>query len=239
MSGSVVVHAGPSIPRAVRERWGDLDWRPPAVAGDGLRVERAGVSTFVLVDGLFDAECAIRHNELLRLLAAGVRVIGAASMGALRAAELHPFGMEGVGRVFQAYRDGRLVGDDEVALLHGPAELDWLAVTTPLVNVRATLLHACRTRRLSPAQARQILGAAQALPFSERTWPALCADLPRGARTQTLSWLETHVQDVKRQDALSALRAAARDPACAPISAGWPPHTIFSQALDRLVAAGG
>ena len=48
-------------------------------------------------------------------MAAGTQVFGAASMGALRAAELAPFGMIGVGAIFAAYRDGRLTGDDEVA----------------------------------------------------------------------------------------------------------------------------
>ena len=36
----------------------------------------------------------------------GVPVFGAASMGALRAAELHEFGMRGIGRIFEAFRDG-------------------------------------------------------------------------------------------------------------------------------------
>ena len=43
-------------------------------------------------------------------------------MGALRAAELHAFGMRGVGRIFEAFRDGELEDDDEVAVVHGPAE---------------------------------------------------------------------------------------------------------------------
>ena len=79
----------------------------------------------MLIDGLFDASPAVRHKELLQLMARGVPVIGAASMGALRAAELAPFGMIGVGRIFTAYAAGALVGDDEVALLHGPEELGW------------------------------------------------------------------------------------------------------------------
>ena len=49
----------------------------------------------------------------------GIHVFGSASMGALRA-ELCPFGMVGVGRIFEAYRDGELEDDDEVAVIHGP-----------------------------------------------------------------------------------------------------------------------
>ena len=37
----------------------------------------------------------------------GVRVYGAASMGALRAAELDAFGMVGIGKIYESYRVGR------------------------------------------------------------------------------------------------------------------------------------
>jgi hypothetical protein len=79
-------------------------------------------------------------------LAAGIPVYGAASMGALRAAELAQFGMVGVGRIFEAYRDGVLEpfdepfeDDDEVAVLHGPPELGHRAMSEALVNP----LHTC------------------------------------------------------------------------------------------------
>ena len=127
---AIVVHAGPSLAGWERPRRPDVVWLPPAVAGDALRAERFNPRVFVLIDGLFDDRCAIRHNELLQLLSRGVRVVGGASMGALRATELRAFGMAGGGRICEAYLDGRLVGDDEVALLHGPAEFGW-APTPP------------------------------------------------------------------------------------------------------------
>ena len=52
----------------------------------------------------------------------GIQVLGASSMGALRAAELHGFGMIGYGTIFEWYRDGLIDGDDEVALWHEPEE---------------------------------------------------------------------------------------------------------------------
>jgi hypothetical protein len=54
----------------------------------------------------------------------GVHVFGAASMGALRAAEMHSLGMVGIGTIFQWYRDGKIVADDEVAVRHGPPNSD-------------------------------------------------------------------------------------------------------------------
>jgi hypothetical protein len=54
-------------------------------------------------------------------LSKGVEVSGAASMGvALRAAELHPYGMIGIGRAYRLFRRGLLTDDDELAVIHAP-----------------------------------------------------------------------------------------------------------------------
>ena len=74
----------------------------------------------------------------------GIHVFGSASIGALRAAELLPFGMEGVGAVFDLYRDGILVDDDEVAVAHGPAETGFVSASEAMVNIRQTLRKAER-----------------------------------------------------------------------------------------------
>ena len=63
-----------------------------------------------------------KYKELLLALSQGVHVVGGASMGALRAAELYPFGMEGVGEIFEWFRDGVIEADDEVAVIHSSAE---------------------------------------------------------------------------------------------------------------------
>jgi len=58
-------------------------------------------------------------------------------MGALRASELDVFGMVGVGRIYECYRSGRLVADDEVAVTYNPATGDQMS--EPLVNIRYQL----------------------------------------------------------------------------------------------------
>src|SRR5213076_1722914 len=150
-TGRILVFAGPSLPPAARPVDGVFEWRAPAMAGDGLAALEEAPRAVVLIDGLFDRYPAIRHKELLALIEAGVPVVGGASMGALRAAELHTLGMIGVGRIFEAYASGRINGDDEVAVLHGPADMDWAALTVPLVNVRATLARALRERVIGAA----------------------------------------------------------------------------------------
>ena len=66
-------------------------------------------------------------------------MFGAASLGALRAAELDRFGMCGIGSIFEASRDGNLEDDDEVALAYCVEELTYRPASEPMVNIRATL----------------------------------------------------------------------------------------------------
>lgn len=230
---SIMVFAGPSLPPASRPADEIFAWRPPAVAGDAFRLGPRPPPVMVIIDGLFDEQPAIRHKELLEVIAQGVVVIGGASMGALRAAELQSFGMVGVGRIFSAFAAGRLVGDDEVALLHGPQEWGWRALTEPLVNVRATLQRAVRERVIDIVLARRLLGAARNLFYKERTWPAILADAGGEAFA---GWLGSGGVDLKRRDALACLeraRVLARSP---PHPRPRPPRTIFTERLIASVA---
>src|ERR1700739_2046493 len=82
-------------------------WLPPAAAGDILRdVSTLYPRMIVLLDGVFHQSLAVWHKEIVYALLEGAIVIGAASMGALRAADLHRYGALGVGRVFELDRDG-------------------------------------------------------------------------------------------------------------------------------------
>jgi hypothetical protein len=211
------------------------------MAGDGLAALEGGAGCVVLIDGLFDRYPAIRHKELLALIHAGVPVIGASSMGALRAAELHRHGMLGAGRIFAAYAAGRLVGDDEVCVLHGPAEMDWAPLTLPLVNVRATLVRAVRRRELARGAAREVLRAAAEIFFKERTWPALSAAMrPRfgEAAEVVVARLRESYVDLKQQDALDCIAIAAGLWIGAPRRVSDGPQTAFTRVLARQVASG-
>ena len=227
----VRVFAGPTLPAHVRPAHPRLVWSPPAQAGDALMLlDGALPAIVVLIDGLFDAAPAIRHKELLLLMSRGVRLYGASSMGALRACELDDYGMIGVGAVYAAYASGRLVADDEVALLHGPVELDWAALTVPLINVRATLVAARRADVATRLIARRLLDRARALHFTVRTWEAILDGIDVDAG-DFAAWRIACGVDIKRDDALAAIERAL-----APTDDGWsppppPPATGFTAAL--------
>lgn len=206
----IVVFLGPTLPRRAAAERLQADYRPPAGQGDVLRAVLDGADAVVLIDGFFEEVPAVWHKEILYALSRGVAVIGAASMGALRGAELHAFGMIGVGAIFDAYRTGRWNDDDEVAVSHGPAELGYPAVSEAMANIRATLGRAAAENVVSPETAEKLTAAVKALPYRSRNFDAAlnaCGD--DAARAALAAWLPTGRVDQKRLDALSALDAAA------------------------------
>jgi len=154
------------------------------------------------------------HKEILFALSAGVEVIGAASMGALRAAELHPFGMLGVGRAYRLFRSGHLTDDDELAVIHAPDALAFRPLSDAMINVRFTLRRLRRLGVLSRASERELVAHMKALHFSSRTPDELgsCASRIAGAReVQRIAdaYVREYV-DVKRIDARALVAAIAR-----------------------------
>lgn len=145
---------------------------PPVAHGDLLSLPLAGGDVVVIVDGYYHQRASVRHKEILALLARGVAVIGCASMGALRAAEMAEYGMIGSGEVYRLYRDGILDADDEVAIAHGPAP-DYRSFTVPLVVVRHVVGMAVRMGVLDESEAKAIIDAACRVHYSERSWGAV------------------------------------------------------------------
>jgi hypothetical protein len=151
----------------------NIELRPPAARGDVYRAALEEPRAILLVDGAFENVPAVFHKEILWALKEGIHVFGAASMGALRAAELHSFGMVGIGEVFEAYRDGRLQRDDAVAVLHGPAELGWPQLTRSLVDIQETLAAAECSGVLESEDARTLTRSAETVFWRERTYHAV------------------------------------------------------------------
>jgi hypothetical protein len=202
-----ILFAGPSLYGRIADRRIDgdptIECRGPAQQGDLARAVADGASVIGLVDGRYEDVAAVWHKEILFALAEGVHVAGAGSMGALRAAECADFGMVGIGAVFERYRSDELSDDAAVAQLHGPAELGYLPLTEPLVNVEATLSH-LGSRRLLPAGAVAALRrSAAAIFFKERTWPVIAAGagFHDDEAERLLELVDRHSVDVKRTDA--------------------------------------
>jgi hypothetical protein len=131
----IYMFAGPTISHDQIKLHLDCVCLPPVCHGDILQVLEAKPTAIGIIDGYFEGAPSVWHKEILYALNQGVHVFGSSSMGALRAAELYPFGMQGVGKIFHWYKEGVIDADDEVAVLHGPIDVGYVAVSEPLVNI--------------------------------------------------------------------------------------------------------
>jgi hypothetical protein len=199
-----ILFVGPSLYGAQYDA-GDVVVRGPAQMGDVERAIADGAKAVGIVDGHYQQVGAVWHKEILLALSEGVAVFGAASMGALRAAECEPFGMVPVGSIARRYCAGSLCDDADVALTNGPAELGFPPLTEPMVDVEATVASLAAQHLISPAGVAAITAGARGIFFADRTVDAIFERLqhPGSVRLRQL-YLAHHVSQ-KTRDALELL----------------------------------
>ena len=199
----IVVFLGPSLSRARAEQIIEADFRPPAKRGDIYLAARQGAKIILLIDGVFFQECSVAHKEVIYALEAGARVVGASSMGALRACELDIYGMVGVGKIYEAYKSGHLVSDDEVALIFDP--FSWEPRSEPLVNIRFNLDLAWKKGVISASCKDRLFHCALAQYFPDRTYERMLSDARAAVSEEELQrfreFLATEKRDFKMEDA--------------------------------------
>ncbi|MCI9867509.1 TfuA-like protein [Rhizobium skierniewicense] len=201
-----LVFVGPSLPNARDLAPTGIEIRPPACQGDVMQALQDGATSIGLIDGQFATAAPVWHKELLFALSKGIPVFGAASMGALRAAECAAFGMIGIGQIYEDYASGARVDDADVALIYGPAELGYPPLSIPLVNAEATISNMLREGGVNAEQCEALRTAAQRLFFKDRTWKAIAA--LSGIAVETLdAALKACWVDQKKLDAMALISA--------------------------------
>jgi len=203
----IIVFLGPSLERETADAILPAEYYPPAKRGDLLRAAQEGADVICLIDGVFHQESAVAHREILTAIKKGVRVVGASSMGALRAAEMDTLGMTGIGEVYRMYKSGELISDDEVALVFDPES--GISLSEALVNIRFTLREAERQEIITPQDHVVLLAAAQAVFYPQRTYGRIVSEagapVDQETRERFLGWVKLHAVDQKRKDAVAAL----------------------------------
>lgn len=203
---TLCVFAGPSLPASDRPAFPGVTYRAPAARGDVADAARTS-DAILLIDGVFHHDIAPSPREVADACAR-VRMIGASSMGALRAAECAPFGMLAVGVIAGWYRSERIDGDDEVAVAMHP--VTHRALSVPSVNVRYVAWLAVRRKILSHDEAAVWIHRARTeIFYADRTWDAVVA-LARAACRSALAAIAHDAGDLKRWDARFALRRTLR-----------------------------
>src|ERR1700730_9972648 len=212
---SVYIFTGPTISAAEAGRELKAIYLPPASEGDVYRVALQRPRAIGIIDGYFQSIPTVRHKEILWAMSRGIHVFGSASMGALRAAELAAFGMEGVGIIFKMYHDGTLEDDDEVAVAHGPADLGYPASSEAMVNIRQTLRKAAQDKLISPEVRVELVAVGKELFYPDRNYRLLLRRaFDRGISETELGrlekWLPRNRVNQKKQDAMAMLRLVRR-----------------------------
>jgi hypothetical protein len=204
---NVILFTGPSLPPDEALEILSARCLPPVSQGDVYRAALEGPDVIGIIDGYFRSVPSVCHKEILWALSQGVKVFGSASMGALRAAELVPFGMIGVGWVYEAFRDGILMDDDEVAVEHGPAELQYSCTSEAMVNIRRTFAAAEGHGVISEQTRLTLEDVAKAMYYPMRSYANILAEcILNPAEAKALSnWLPEGKINQKRADAICML----------------------------------
>jgi hypothetical protein len=240
----VWIFVGPTIPaseieEAFASQPADVRICPPIQQGDILRATYQLPDILAIIDGYFHQVPAIPHKEILFAMAHGVRVLGASSIGALRAAELDTLGMEGVGTIYRLFKNGDLDSDDEVAVRHAYSDQGYRSLTQPLVNIRHILKIARMNGVISRAAAMTLLRIAKRLHYTERTYSVMLREATRTG-TSGLNAFREFVRaepcDLKRDDARELLALIIRriNGEASPAPVAVPNHrTKYLRILER------
>jgi len=204
----ICVFVGPTRLQSIPD---GVDVFAPAALGSIFRATQAGYRVICLIDGHFGNVPSVWHKEILFALKRGAVICGASSIGALRAAELHGFGMRGFGFVYRAFRRGVLLDDDEVCVVHSPPELGFAPLSEAMVNIRCSLRRMRQRGELNRPAETRIAAALKALHFSKRTFVeirnAFNAEFGNAGQARFERYQSVKI-DIKSLDAEAMLRGA-------------------------------
>jgi hypothetical protein len=202
----IIIFLGPSCSVEEAEKHLQARYFPPAKQGDLVSVASQFKPKVIgLIDGVFGQDLSVWHKEILYAISQGIVVLGASSMGALRAAETARYGMIGVGKIFERYHSWEINDDDEVALVHAPQEENYLPLSIPLINLRFTCERA-QANGLPETVCNTFFTIAQSLYYPNRTFEQIAEHaLKQGLSEATLDDFKNHYVDQKKEDALLLL----------------------------------
>lgn len=203
---NVVVYIGPSLDlKSAKDILPDAEFLPPVKRGDVSSAVSAGAKILVIIDGVFFQNEAVAHREILGAVKSGVKVFGSSSMGALRASELDTLGMVGIGKIYEDYKSGKIIADDEVGLVYDKET--GMSLSDPMVNIRASFSKALDEGVIDSEEEASLIMTCKNIYYPDRTYKKVVkeSDLSDEKKSGLLSWLKTNSVDQKRLDAILCL----------------------------------
>ena len=166
----IIIFTGLSIPFKEARKILNAEYKPPVKRGDILTILSSGNLPKVIgiIDGVFHKSPAVSHKEIMKAMEMGITVVGGGSMGALRASELDSLGMIGIGEIYEDYRDGVIVSDDDVAVSLDPETLEQLS--EPLVNIDYNLNLAVKKGIINLNEREELIKIAKSIYYPKRQY---------------------------------------------------------------------
>lgn len=213
MSG-IHVYLGPSLDReTAKQLLPEASYHPPVKCGDIISLLRLSPKKIIIIDGFYETVPTAWHKEILLAMEFGAEVWGAASIGALRAAELYRFGMQGFGQIYDEFKTGILTDDDEVAVLHGDEQNGFLAINDSMVNIRYTCQEALEKKIISSELKERLVAYCKGQFYPYRSLMNAAKQLAKEEpwiEETFIAWLREHgLVDMKRRDAIAVLHHCA------------------------------
>jgi TfuA protein len=208
-----IIFLGPSLSHEEGRKIFEADYRPPAKKGDFLRLASLSneITIVGLVDGLFLQDYPPTPIEVYQLaIKKNMVLVGAASLGALRAVELEKFGMIGIGKIFQLYKEGKINADDEVAVTF--VEGDHKNQSEAMVDIRFNLFIAQRKGIINETTKRAIVKVAKNTYFPYRNYMHIIDQTKKRYAMLSYqlesfrSYISTNRQSLKEHDAIKLIK---------------------------------
>jgi TfuA protein len=217
-----IIFVGPSLSLQKARKIFDADYRGPAKKGDLLGLSasslvslknRPNAINFVgLIDGLFLQDYPPTPIEVFQLLSnKNFRVVGGASIGALRAVELEKFGMVGIGKIFELFKSGTTNADDEVAVTFHPG--DGVSIQSEaMIDIRFNLFIAHKKNIITKRTKHIIAKTAKSIYFPYRNYSNVIEEtrtkFPELSRQldSFSSYINHHRLSLKEIDAIKVIK---------------------------------
>ena len=153
-----------------------------------------------IIDGVFHQNSSVGHKEILNVINKGITVVGASSMGALRASELDTLGMTGIGYVYEQYATGKVASDDDVAVMLDSETLE--ALSEPLINMEYVFENAVRENIITENQKDELIKIAKSTIYPKRNYSQTLSSssLDDETKSKLIDFIRRSV-DIKKEDA--------------------------------------
>lgn len=186
----------------------EVIYKRPIKRGDLCHDMKENPDIIGIIDGVFHQNSSVGHKEILNVINNGVTVVGASSMGALRASELDSLGMKGIGYVYEQYATGKVTSDDDVAVMLDSETLE--ALSEPLINMDYVFTNAVSESIITQDQKDKLIKIAKSTFYPKRNYSQTLSssNLDDKTKSNLINFIRISV-DIKKEDAKELIKYIA------------------------------